>query len=179
MPRPTPDYTGFHAVPCPRNMALKIFRDMIAISMTAFDITHEVISTMTLPSLRVFAANEAYVCGVPRTIRKSIGNWISEKTADVYVRDHRRVMHMVWNLIGQKHDTAGCTEGRPTPYNLRTSALDLPSPADEAKKRSREVDEETRKRETMTLKYLKRTEADPKETGHDKPSAKDHPKKAI
>ena len=61
LPRPSPDGVGFLPVPCPRYIALAKYREMVRMSAGLFGITAETIMKLTLPGLRVFAANEAYV----------------------------------------------------------------------------------------------------------------------
>ena len=96
---------------------------MVQRSAHIFEITNEMIKDLTLPGLRVFAANEAFVCGIPRDVRQQIGNWMEERTADTYTRSHRDVMKLVWDQIGVRHNSSGPTEGRDTPYDLKCSAL--------------------------------------------------------
>ena len=94
------------------------------------------------------------------------GQVMNVKTSDVDARDHWRVMHRVWELIGQSKRCR--KDGRQANSTQRKDHRTRhPQPEGEAKKRDREADEGFRPREKKTLEYLKRTEAEPEETGHD------------
>ena len=42
--------------------------------------------------------------GLPREVRRYLGKWAAEPTADQYVRDHRHIISQAWTLIANHHD---------------------------------------------------------------------------
>ena len=78
-------------------------------------------------ALRVFAANEAMVAGLPRELRRYIGRWANEETADVYVRDTRVAILKGWELMMEAQDKAGCSlgVGKEVPLDLGHREYDV------------------------------------------------------
>jgi hypothetical protein len=111
LPTPTRDRQGFIPRPCSNAQALRWLRLILAHHTTAAtsagsthvphwsaeDIT--VAQTLTLPSLRVWMADLAYQAQVTRDQRRYIGRWAAESTADVYTREHRKVICDIWTTV--------------------------------------------------------------------------------
>ena len=57
------------------------------------------VNKMTLHGLRLWAAEMAYRTEVPRDLRRYIGHWSEEKTADTYTREHAIIVNKIWNHI--------------------------------------------------------------------------------
>ena len=71
-----------------------------------------------MASLRVFAPNAAFVEGLPEASRAALGRWANSKTADVYVRDHAKVVNGIWDrLITAYQDQSSKVVG-PTQVNF-------------------------------------------------------------
>jgi hypothetical protein len=152
LPAPTRDRTGFLPRPCSNNQALRWLRQLRAIHST----NEEDLKRLTLPSFRVWAADMAYQMNIDRSLRKYIGNWAHESTADVYTREHRTVICNIWDIITKGiHKNEALTHSRTVPEDLEhefwetgpaaTSAEDLIPEKDgleteEQKERNRKMD---------------------------------------
>ena len=64
--------------------------------------------------------------GIPRERRMYQGNWLTESTADVYVREKRNVVVEIWGQVAQKvpNLNLGRTQG-----GLESPGLGGPAPA--------------------------------------------------
>ena len=65
LPRPLPDQTGCFPRPCPRNIALQLYRDMVQRSAHIFEITSEMIKELTLPGFFFFDTTTRTTCELP------------------------------------------------------------------------------------------------------------------
>ena len=97
---PQPD-RHFHKLiprPCQYHTALKWLRHILATNLCET----ATVASLTLHSLRLWAAEAAFQANVDRERRKYIGQWSQEATADIYTRDHRTVITAVWNELTAK-----------------------------------------------------------------------------
>jgi hypothetical protein len=56
--------------------------------------------------LRLWAAEMAFATNVPRDLRKYIGQWSQETTADTYTREHGLIITQIWDHIWAGYDQA-------------------------------------------------------------------------
>ena len=79
--------------------------------LTVEQVPNEVVSKMTLHGLRLWAAEMAYQTKVPRDLRKYIGHWSQEETADTYTREHASIITKIWAHIFDQYDSADLRPG--------------------------------------------------------------------
>jgi hypothetical protein len=60
---------------------------------------------MTLHGLRLWTAEMAFQTQVPRDLRRYIGHWSQENTADTYTREHSSIITKTWTHIFEKYDS--------------------------------------------------------------------------
>ena len=71
----------------------------------------------------------AFQMGIPRERRTYLGNWLTESTADVYVREKRNVVVEIWGQVAQKVLNLGPGRERREDLNHPDWADPLPPPA--------------------------------------------------
>ena len=114
LPAPAKGRSGFLKKPCPRRVATRLLQDGLVFG--GYDPAQA--KQLTVASLRVFAPNAAFVEGLPEASRAVLGNWANSKTADVYVRDHAKVVNGIWDrLITAYQDQSSEVVG-PTQVNF-------------------------------------------------------------
>ena len=74
---------------------------------------------ITMGCLRVYAPNEAMRAGLPRELRRYIGRWAQEETADTYTRDVREVVVKAWRQMMEKQDSGSDGIGVRCPVDIR------------------------------------------------------------
>ena len=86
---------------------------------------------LTWHSFRVFIPDCAFQMGIPRERRMYLGNWLTESTADVYVREKRNVVVEIWGQVAQKVPNLNLGPGRERREDLNHPdwADPLPPPA--------------------------------------------------
>eukprot|EP00971_Amphidinium_carterae_P330947 6464260-Amphidinium_carterae.1 len=114
LPMPSPAFASFQSAPCGRTQALNWLRSLLQDG----GLPSAEVSTITLPSLRVFAADLVYAAGISRDSRRYLGRWAEAQTADVYTRDHRTVVSNIWSEMLRNQVTLQS-------YEPRTVAEDL------------------------------------------------------
>ena len=95
LPTPTKYHAGLLPRACSNSQALRWLRLLLSTHGSSFDIT----ARITLPSLRVWMADLAYQLQIPRDQRRYIGRWATESTADLYTREHRKVICDIWTQV--------------------------------------------------------------------------------
>ena len=125
-PRMDATKTKFVLQPASAAQVTKMFRHILACEGLPPATTNK----MSLHGLRLWAAEMAYRAQVPRDLRKYIGHWSQEETADTYTREHAIIVTKIWNHIFDNYD-ATLAKTQPTapvepsdPYYLG----DLPEP---------------------------------------------------
>ena len=98
LPAPTRDRTRFRDVPATSQQLLRWLRAILADQ----GIDDDTLSQITLGSMRVWMPDLAYQAGVARDRRRYLGRWAFDTTADVYTREHRAVVHDIWEEVLQK-----------------------------------------------------------------------------
>ena len=89
-------------------------------------VTPGLVKPLTWHSFRVFIPDCAFQMGIPRVY---LGNWLTESTADVYVREKRNVE--IWGQVAQKVPNLNLGPGRERREDLNHPdwADPLPPPA--------------------------------------------------
>ena len=89
------------------------------------------VKPLTWHSFRVFIPDCAFQMGIPRDRRMYLGNWLTESTADVYVREKRNVVVEIWGQVAQKVPNLNLGPGRERREDLNHPdwADPLPPPA--------------------------------------------------
>ena len=118
LPDLTKDHAAFRKRPMQNTRLLKIYRTLLV--QGGMDLGEAV--KHTLPGLRVFMAEQAYQAGVSRDLRRYIGRWASDSTADVYTREHRKVIVNIWKEVTNK-DTAA--EAKMVPLDVAAPYYDI------------------------------------------------------
>ena len=72
----------------------------------------KLVKPLSWHSFRVFIPDCAFQMGIPRERRMYLGNWLTESTADVYVREKRNVVVEIWGQIAQKVPNLNLGPGR-------------------------------------------------------------------
>ena len=75
-------------------------------------VTPKLVKPLTWHSFRVFIPDCAFQMGIPRERRMYLGNWLTESTADVYVREKRNVVVEIWGQVAQKVPNLNLGPGR-------------------------------------------------------------------
>jgi len=102
----------------------------------------EVINEFTLGAMRVFMAEWAYRAGIPRDLRRYIGRWAKEETADVYTREHRHVITRIWRSCKDKKELMDKgEEGDTVPEDLNDPHYWEDRPREEKHKKGKEMEE--------------------------------------
>ena len=94
--------TKFLLTPASYNNVQTMYKHILAVE----GVKREVIDKMTLHGLRLWAAEMAYQTQVPRDLRRYIGHWSQESTADTYTREHSSIITKIWTHIFDKYDEA-------------------------------------------------------------------------
>ena len=125
-PRMDATKTKFVLQPATAAQVTRMYRHILACEGVPPATTNK----MSLHGLRLWAAEMAYRAQVPRDLRKYIGHWSQEETADTYTREHAIIVTKIWNHIFDNYD-ATLAKTQPTaplepsdPYYLG----DLPEP---------------------------------------------------
>ena len=100
-PKTDESKTNLILAPAPYSLVLSMYRHILATE----GVPAETVQKMTLHGLRLWAAEMAYTTQVPRDLRKYIGQWSQELTADTYTREHASVIQQIWDQIWKKYDT--------------------------------------------------------------------------
>ena len=98
LPQPDRHFSALIPRPCQYHTALKWLRHILASN----DCDPETTNSITLHSLRLWAAETAYLTNIDRDKRKYIGQWSHEATADIYTRDHRMMITGIWDEMTAK-----------------------------------------------------------------------------
>ena len=101
-PRLNPEKTSYVLQPASHSQVQTMYRHILATQ----GVTTPVANSMSLHGLRVWAAEMAYQAQVPRDLRRYIGHWSQEKTADTYTREHARIVTQIWGHIFENYDRA-------------------------------------------------------------------------
>ena len=96
-PRMNKTKNKFILQPATSNIVQTMLRHILVTQGVPRDTAHK----MTLHGLRLWAAEMAYRTEVPRDLRRYIGQWSEEKTADTYTREHAIIITKIWNHIWQ------------------------------------------------------------------------------
>ena len=95
IPEVTTNLRSYKRQPMQNPQLLRHFRRLLVVG----GCPAEEAGKLTLPSLRVFMAEQAYQSGIPRDLRRYIGRWAHESLADTYTRDHRTVITKIWETV--------------------------------------------------------------------------------
>ena len=98
LPQPGSMFNSFLDRPCTYSTALTWLRQILHRQGTPAPRANKT----TLHSLRLWMAEMAHLARVPREMRKHIGQWANEKTADTYTRDHARIITDIWQMVLNK-----------------------------------------------------------------------------
>ena len=101
LPQPDKAFASLIPRPCQYHTALKWLRHILATNGSDDETT----TSITLHSLRLWAAETAFLARIDRDKRRYIGQWSQESTADVYTRDHRAMITSIWAEMTAKLDT--------------------------------------------------------------------------
>ena len=101
-PRLTEDKTGFVLQPASHSQVTSMYRHVLVTQGVPAKVAH----SMSLHGLRVWAAEMAYQAQVPRDLRRYIGHWSQEKTADTYTREHAKIVTQIWRHIFDNYEMA-------------------------------------------------------------------------
>ena len=98
LPQPDKAFATLIPRPCQYQTALKWLRHILSTNGSDDETT----SAITLHSLRLWAAETAFLANIDRDKRRYIGQWSHESTADVYTRDHRTMITSIWTEMTSK-----------------------------------------------------------------------------
>eukprot|EP00971_Amphidinium_carterae_P341191 6479873-Amphidinium_carterae.1 len=126
LPTPSLAFESFQAAPCGRTQALKWLRSLLQEG----GLSSAEVGTITLPSLRVFAADLAYAAGISRDSRRYLGRWAEAQTADVYTRDHRTVVSNIWSEMLRSQGIVQSYTPRTVSEDLQSQDYGHPSPSE-------------------------------------------------
>jgi hypothetical protein len=107
--------TRFILTPASYNNVQTMYKHILAVE----GVDRGTVEKMTLHGLRLWAAEMAFQTQVPRDLRKYIGHWSQENTADTYTREHSSIITKIWTHIFDKYDTV-------TPRDQLSPDLDDP-----------------------------------------------------
>ena len=122
IPTVSKDFNGVICRPSTPDRGLRWLKDAIIRQGVARD--H--VDPSTWHSFRVFMPDCAFQIGLPRTQRQYLGNWLSESTADVYIREKRNVVVSIWNKVAAKVSTLNMKSGRERREDLQHPDWDEP-----------------------------------------------------
>ena len=115
LPTVSKDFAGLIPRPSTPERALRWLKDALL----------GLVKPLTWHSFRVFIPDCAFQMGIPRERRMYLGNWLTESTADVYVREKRNVVVEIWGQVAQKVPNLNLGPGRERREDLNP----LPPPA--------------------------------------------------
>jgi hypothetical protein len=101
-PKFDPTKTKFLLTPATYNNVQTMYKHILAVE----GVGRQTVEKMTLHGLRLWAAEMAFQTQVPRDLRRYIGHWSQENTADTYTREHSSIITKIWTHIFDKYDTA-------------------------------------------------------------------------
>ena len=92
-----PSLAAFSPGPISRSQALSLLRRCYREG----GLDRQEAKLLSLAGLRVFAPNQAFALGISQEKRRARGRWAESQTAEVYVRDHRKVVEEIWHHIAK------------------------------------------------------------------------------
>jgi len=95
LPAPGKHRTTLLPRPATYPQALAWCRTLLSMNGT----TPQLVAAFSLHSLRVWLPDLAYRLNLPRDLRRYLGRWAQENTADTYTRDHRTALTNIWNKV--------------------------------------------------------------------------------
>ena len=127
LPTVSKDFAGLIPRPSTPERALRWLKDAIL----RRGVTLGLVKPLSWHSFRVFIPDCAFQMGIPRERRMYLGNWLTESTADVYVREKRNVVVEIWGQVAQKVPNLNLGPGRERREDLNHPdwADPLPPPA--------------------------------------------------
>ena len=123
LPTVSKDFAGLIPRPSTPERALRWLKDAIL----RRGVTPSLVKPLSWHSFRVFIPDCAFQMGIPRERRMYLGNWLTESTADVYVREKRNVVVEIWGQVAQKVPNLKLGQG--TQGGLESPGLGGPAPA--------------------------------------------------
>ena len=108
LPTVSKDFAGLIPRPSAPERALRWLKD----ALLRRGVTLGLVKPLTWHSFQVFIPDCAFQMGLPRERRMYLGNWLTESTADVYVREKRNVVVEVWGQVAQKVPNLNLGPGR-------------------------------------------------------------------
>ena len=94
-PELTQDFQGFIFRPVDHYRGLRIFKELLF----RLEISPHFLEEGTWHSLRVLMSELAFLALVPGSLRKYLGNWAKDTTADIYTREKRAVVSKIYDKI--------------------------------------------------------------------------------